>query len=91
MSSAAVMDFFDTRGREEELRRKLEEGRAELERLRLRDEVMREWINHNLEKTREPLGLLCLHMDAQAESNCRECSRLISTFFPDVPWRGWAL
>lgn len=90
MSSAAVMDFFDTRGREEELRRKLEEGRAELERLRLRDEVMREWINHNLRKSGELFGLF-LHLDAQGHSNCRECSRLVSTFFPEIPWRGWAL
>ena len=63
---------------------------AKVKKLELENEVMRQYINH---RRREPSpGFLDAVIGvSHDESSCYECSRLVSTFFPKVPWRGWAL
>lgn len=69
-------------------KRKLE---GKIKRLELENEVMREYINHNRRAAAAPFGALSFFHETHDESSCHECSRLVSTFFPEKPWKGWAL
>ncbi len=64
--------------------------KAKVERLELENKVMRDFINHKAKMS--PLDrLIQFGGRVVHDDGCKECSRLVSTFFPSQPWRGWAL
>lgn len=64
-------------------------------RLELENHVMRDYINHQNELARRPFaGIFLWNWNGLANfhdgDGCDVCTRLVSTFFPHVPWKGWA-
>ena len=68
------------------------ELKERIEKLELENRVMRDYINHRLLRDAERgfAGFLASEVFHDGE-NCNECTRMVATFSPAQPWRGWAL